>query len=336
MALYDPAHTLLGPHRTADEWSSLRYVDHDRHPPFVLGASLAGVICGVDKYKTALELYHEMLGQIEPRSANEAMYWGTALEEPILAAYEQRCHVHVERPHTLYLWKDDPRIGATPDGMGEDADGRYVVECKCASGFMFSREASRERDCFGEGQDEVPMSYLLQCHQQMLVLHCDRCDMPVLFDGRELRIYSIHRNEQLVTSLLSSLRDFASRLLNEEPPEPDFAHDSTTDFLKRMYDVSPGASMELPSTALPWYDQWQAAKVAEAAAIASKEQAQAHLLHVMQDCERCYIPEHEVELRRTQIQPSLWREEDILEAQRKLGSIKRNGYIRFSERKVKS
>lgn len=331
----DPQKTIVGPHRSEHEWEDLRYLDTSRNPPFVLGASVAGVVCGVDRYKTKLELYHEIVGNAPPREPTEAMYWGLQLEEPIINGYERRVGLHVDRPNRMYMLADAPYVAATPDGIGEDSYGRFCVEAKTSSGYMFSREDARVRDCFGEGEDEIPSSYLLQCHQQMLVLDCDRCDMPVLFDGRELRLYSIRRHEEIIRTLLENLRLFANCVLGQQAPDPDFEHESTLKLLKSMYGVEEGTEMDLPPDALEWYQKWQAAKTAEAIAANDKDVAQAHLLHIMADCQRCRVPSYGTELYRSVVKPSLWSQQDIDKARHNLGQVKREQYVRFSERKLK-
>lgn len=331
----NPRITAVGPEAGTEAWLAARQWNADSNPPVVLGASLAGTICGVDRYQTPLELYHRLLGTLQRTEQTEAMYWGSALEEPILKAYEERMEVHVDRPQHLYYRMDAPWIGATPDAVGTDARGRYCVEAKTASGYQFSRDNARALDCFGEGEDEVPMSYLLQCHQQMYVLDCERCDMPVLFDGREFRVYSIHANTELMRSLLASLQEFYRRLQERDAPEPDFGHASTPGLLKRVYGLEPGSQIIVGAEAQIWYEAWREAKQRVATAEQEKEIAAAHLLSIMGEAEVCQIADLGVSLRRTQVQPTLWAQRDVEEATLKLGSVKRAGYIRLSERKEK-
>lgn len=48
-----------------------------------IGGSDASVICGINKYKSPVELWMEKTGQIEPKEAGEAAYWGNIME-PII------------------------------------------------------------------------------------------------------------------------------------------------------------------------------------------------------------------------------------------------------------
>lgn len=45
-----------------------------------LGGSDAACICGLNKYKSPVELWMEKTGQIKPKEAGEAAYWGTILK----------------------------------------------------------------------------------------------------------------------------------------------------------------------------------------------------------------------------------------------------------------
>lgn len=56
-----------------------------------LGGSDAGVVLGLNKYKTAFELWLEKTGQVEPQEIDsEAIYWGNEMLEEIRGLYPLR------------------------------------------------------------------------------------------------------------------------------------------------------------------------------------------------------------------------------------------------------
>ena len=332
---HDPQFTEVGPEAHSDEWYAVRYYDPDSSPHCVLGASTAGVICGVSKYKTAYQLYHEMRGNLELPEDNEYMRWGRRLEPAIIAEYAERTGVEVHTPNRLYRMKECPWIGATPDGVVGSGDATYVVECKCTSFRMYDPENCRERDCFGDNPDEVPTDYLLQAQQQMLVLNACACDMPVLFDGNKLRIYTIKRDVGLCHEILTRATEFYVQLQTGEEPDPDFKHESTLDLIKKRYQVEPGTSMQLPPEYVELAQRYVDAKRDESLASDRKDMAQAELVYIMADRQVCEVPELGVAFTRTGIPATYWTDEDVMKARNNVGRVKRSEYTRFSERKLK-
>lgn len=323
----------LGPLSYTSEWYECRTLDANRNPPFVLGASDAGVICGVSRWKSTLELYYEVCGLRAPREESEAMTWGKLLEPAIIARYQSLYGVRLRTPGHLYLSKRVPYLGATLDAEGEDSDGPFCVEAKCSTSRMYDPAACKERDCFGEGPDDVPNDYLLQAQQQMLVTGYQRCDIAVLFDGNLLRVYPQRENPLVQRALLRSAEKFYQAVLNGTPPDPDWQHDTTLPLLKQVAATAPGTRMVFGPEGSKWFAQWLHSKEAIKEQETLRDQALAHLLYELGDCEIGEDPESLYELRQTRIADAYWTEEDIAKAQRLLGTVKRQGYPRYTERK---
>lgn len=325
----------LGPITYSQEWYDHRTIDRHRNPPFVLGASDAGVVCGVSKWKTALELYYEINGARPPREESEAMMWGKMLESPILERYSRMYNMTVIRPSHMYISTERPFIAASLDAETEDEDGPISIEVKCSTSRNYSPEDCVERDCFGDGPQDIPNDYMMQIQQQLYVTGYSRCDMPVLFDGNTLRVYSIPRNEALIKKLVERATAFYLAVLNGEPPTPDWDHPTTLDLAKHLYDVSPGARITLSEEGAKWFAKWQQAKDDIKTSEFLRDEAFAHVAMEIADAEVAEVPGTRFELKRTTIAPSMWTEEDVIQAQEMLGQVKRKGYIRFIERKVK-
>jgi len=316
-------------------WLGLRTFNPERNPPFVLGASSAGVVSGVSKYKTALELAYEIRALRDTREQSEAMHWGSIHEPQVLAEYARRTKTKVTSPNRMFMLREAPYIGATPDGMGRDDDGSFIVEVKCTTSRMFDPDHATDRDCFGEGPDEVPNDYLAQVNQQMIVMGVTRCDMPVLFDGNKLRIYSIPFNEQFGAYLRQRLDAFYQLMVEGEDPTPDWDHETTVDLLKTLRPVEEGRTVDMPEDMVEWYEDWREAKVAESLAAKRKEAALARLLYVMGDAQLMHVPGTGMEICRSVIEPGYWTAKDVDQATRMVGQVKRKGYVRVSERKAK-
>lgn len=58
-----------------------------------IGGSDASVVCGINKYKSPVELWLEKTGQLPYQEAGEAAYWGTQLEPVVRSEFTKRTGV---------------------------------------------------------------------------------------------------------------------------------------------------------------------------------------------------------------------------------------------------
>ena len=66
-----------------------------------IGGSDASVVCGINKYKSPVELWMNKTGQIPPQEAGEAAYWGTLLESIVRAEFTRRTGIEVTKPSVI-------------------------------------------------------------------------------------------------------------------------------------------------------------------------------------------------------------------------------------------
>ena len=188
-----------------------------------IGGSDAGVIIGVNKYKTPVELWREKISGKSDFEGNEATYWGTTLEKDVADAYQERTNTKVAKSNITYRHKDF-------DFMMAHIDRRVIgqrkgLECKTALNKWW------KPDDWGEaGTDEVPKSYIAQCQHYMAVTGWDSWDLAVLLSGPEFRIYTIERSEELIEAIIEAERVFWQHCIDKTPPPPT----SLSDVLK-MY-----------------------------------------------------------------------------------------------------
>ena len=101
-----------------------------------LGGSDAGIIVGVNPWKSPYQLWLEKTGQVEPEdiSEKEAVYWGTQLEDMVAREFTKRTGKKVQR-HGMLESVAYPFLLANVDRLviGEDAG----LECKTTSAFKY-------------------------------------------------------------------------------------------------------------------------------------------------------------------------------------------------------
>ena len=217
-----------------------------------IGGSDVGAICGVSKFKTALEVYQEKTGELEPEdlSDNPAVYWGTELEDKVAEEYAKRTGLKVRRSNRILTHKQFPFMLANID---RDVVGLPKgLECK-TSGIVAG---------WGEeGTDQVPEEYLLQCTHYLDVMDYEEWDLAVLIlPVRAFKIYTIKRDDELIGTMRAIEAEFWERVESKNPPLPDFGHETTRDLLKRLYPGTNGEAVNLPEELMPWVTIYRDAK----------------------------------------------------------------------------
>lgn len=222
-----------------------------------IGGSEVAAILGLSPWRTALDVYLDKVGDGTPQVEHKRMRRGSALEPLILAEFERRMGVEIDRlPYSpeplrspLYPW-----MLANLDGrMGSDT----IVEAK----------TSFSADGWGEdGSDEVPPYYQTQAAHYMEVTGANVCFLPALFgldgldwrpvdqdDGSviwtpqiaedaDFRIYTIVRDDAFIADLIEVERAFwHDHVLARVPPDPVTAADA-----KKLWPRDNGSRIELP------------------------------------------------------------------------------------------
>ena len=158
-----------------------------------LGGSDLGAVIGVNKYKTALDVYLEKTSEHSPEIGNDATYWGNVLEEVVAQEYSKRMNLPIETEPALLRHPEYEFLAANIDRWVDSK--RYVLECKTA-GFMMSKEWGEE------GSDSIPESYLVQSAWYAAICDVPKVDIAVLIGGQDFRIYSYARNKEFEEKLL--------------------------------------------------------------------------------------------------------------------------------------
>ena len=81
-----------------------------------IGGSDASVICGINKYKSPVELWLEKTGQLPYSEAGEAAYWGTQLEALVRNEFTKRTGIEVNTVSQISQHDAYPFMLANLDG----------------------------------------------------------------------------------------------------------------------------------------------------------------------------------------------------------------------------
>lgn len=325
-----------GPMAYTPEWHALRLYDPDRKErPVVFGASQAS-----KAIENPLELYLLTTGMLLPDDPTEEMEVGLLMEPVVLEMYRRRSGNEFYVGVPTHFHPEHNFMSATPDAIGlpstPDTCERWGIDAKTSSDRMLlSKTAAEDERKYGEaGTDAVPSYVLWQTQQQCAVFGFPYVDVPVLF-GRRYSLYRVPRDETLIGALVAAEKELAERILNNDPPAPNWSLPETRKCLQALYGVAKGTTIALSDDRA---ERWNA--VCRRKALIKEFEAENEIdinriLDEMQTAEFAQLPSGEKELRRSVIAESFYTQADVQALAEKVGQIKRKSHHRLTERKVK-
>ena len=190
-----------------------------------IGGSDAGAVCGLNPYRTAMQVYNDKISDAIEEIDNEAMRQGREFEDYVARRFTEATGKKVRRANAMFYHESYPFMLADVDRMvvGENAG----LECKTASPFM----AEHWKD------GKIPLSYQIQCYHYMSVCDADAWYIAVLIYGRELKYCRLERDEEMLSDLVRIEQDFWENHVQKRIlPEPDgskLADSVIADYFKR-------------------------------------------------------------------------------------------------------
>lgn len=182
-----------------------------------IGGSEISAIVGLNKYKTAMDVYLDKISDDVGEITSQAAKWGTALEDLIAKEYMEVKDVIVTTPSSPILHSEHPYLGANIDRWVNS--NQYILECKTA-GFMMSKEWGEE------GTDQIPESYLCQVAWYSAITGVPKVDIAVLIGGQDFRIYTYVQDKEFEDKLITIGKNFwLNHVQNRIPPKPSNLHD---------------------------------------------------------------------------------------------------------------
>lgn len=307
-----------GPLPLTDEWYEARYTG--------IFASEAAVACGLSDRRQPLDLYAEKRRLVSPFEGNEFTEAGHEQEPIILRRYEKMTGHEVERNLPMFFHPVAKFMGATPDGRRR-ASIKHLVEAKLC-------HWKRAAQLGEEGSDDVLPEWNIQAQQQMAVMDAEACDICVMIDAYTFRLYTVERNERLIEDLIEVETELWDRIVRGDPPEPLFDKPGALDAVRRFFGISGKPIALSEGTIREWLEVRRLnEEIEELEKI--RDELKARVLHAIGEAPSGRFPRGTHELARVVVQESMWTQTDVDVAIKSLGTVKRRGYVRLIERKVK-
>ena len=219
--------------------SNLSYEQWLEYRKTGIGGSDASVVCGINKYKSPVELWLEKTGQLPYQEAGEAAYWGTQLEPVVRSEFTKRTGIEVKLVKQLLQSEEHPFMQANLDGICEHPDyGTCIFEAKTASAYKSN-----------EWENSIPAEYMLQIQHYMSVTGYKGTFIAVLIRGNTFKWKYIERDDEIIEMLIHLEADFWEHIVNNTPPPLD-GSEASEKFLSDRYPESiPQSRIILPPEA---------------------------------------------------------------------------------------
>ncbi len=214
-----------------------------------IGGSDASVVCGINRYKSAIELWMEKMGQWPDQEAGESAYWGQQLESLVRNEFTKRTGIEITLVKQILQSEAYSFMLANLDGICQHPNyGTCVFEAKTASAYKN-----------GEWEDAIPDEYVLQVQHYLAVTGYRGAFIAVLIGGNQFKWKFIERDEELITMLIQLEMKFWGHVQSNVPPSLDGSDASARFLSERFPDSVPQSRLDLPQEAAPLIEQYNLA-----------------------------------------------------------------------------
>lgn len=217
-----------------------------------IGGSDIAAIIGVSQFKTALDVYLSKTTD-QPEQQGEHLYWGHALENPIIDRFIQDTGANVIRQPEMRRHPDYEWAIANADALITNGDTiEAILEIKTSSAF-------KSREWGADDTDEVPIEYIAQVQWYMWIYDVNEAYLAALIGGNQYRQYHITRDDELIAMLAEKAQAFwQNHVIPRIPPEPQDGADA-----QKLYPHDNGDTAEADSDTLTAYAELRELKAQE-------------------------------------------------------------------------
>ncbi len=229
-----------------------------------IGGSDVATICGLNKYKSPLQLWLEKTDQIDPVEAGEAAYFGTLLEPIVREEFTRRSGLRVDTINSILKHPVFDFMLANVDGIVIDENNnKAIFEAKTAS--VFKSEQWED--------NKIPEEYMLQIQHYMAVTGFNKTYIACLLGGNKFIYKVIERDDELIDMIIQLEFNFWECVKNNVPPKID-GSESCSDLMSRLYpNANKDSSIILPDEAQLLVEQYNSSKEQEKQFSERKEEA---------------------------------------------------------------
>lgn len=214
-----------------------------------IGGSDAGIVMGVNPFRSVMELWEEKTGKKSISHAeNRRQHFGHILEDVVRKEFERQTGFKVSLRNCIYQSIYNPYMIADVDGIVTEDDGsKAIFEAKTTS--AFNREPWEKGD--------IPAHYVCQVQHYMSVLGLDKAYIACLVGGQDFYWYMIKRDDEFISNMIEREKAFWGNVLTGTKPDADGSK-PTTEYLNSEYTKPAKDKVVLPDDAADIASQYLA------------------------------------------------------------------------------
>lgn len=186
----------------------------------ITGSRIAAIM-GESPYDTPLSVYLEMTGQAPPKEQNDAMYFGTVLEDFIAWEFTNRTGLEVRKIDAILQHPVYEMFLANVDREVLD-EKNGILECKNQGEYAWL-----------EWKYNAPRHYYLQLQWYLGITGHEHGYLCALVGGNKFIVHRYKRDDVLLETMYERATDFW--YMNFIPQIPPDAREGDLDQLKVMY-----------------------------------------------------------------------------------------------------
>jgi putative phage-type endonuclease len=218
-----------------------------------IGASDAGVICGLSPWRSGLAVWLEKTGRTpepKPEQETEWQRWGKRLERVMVEEFTDKTGLVVAGEGTWHERPDAPWQRATLDGLvfetladtRPEQDAEFLYASSPLGVLELKTSSWRSPLSWDDGP---PKLYAVQVQHQLMVTGLEMGFLAVLHDGSRFRIHELERDPEVISALEEIEYQFWHCVEHDDPPPS--AGDRATEIAVRAAfpDPQPGAVIEM-------------------------------------------------------------------------------------------
>lgn len=162
-----------------------------------IGGSEAATVLGINKYKTAYQLWKEKVSDEIEMIENKFTIWGNLLEEPIAQEYMRQSGNRVIPDNKIRIHQVHSCLFVDLDRIVVNNEGEQIglLECKSTVRRVLKSWEEDEDNC----PQGIPLNYYVQVQHELSVSGLPWADLAFgILDERELIIKRIERDEEYI------------------------------------------------------------------------------------------------------------------------------------------
>lgn len=243
-----------------------------------IGSSDSAAVLGLDRYRSALDVYLDKKGLLPEQEGNRFTEWGTRLEPLVADWFAQETGKKVRQRHAVLQHSQRPYVLANLDRtvVGEPA----VLEIKTTSAY--------NRDEWED--EEIPLRVVTQIQHQLAVTGDAYSYWAVLVGGNDPRWGRLERDDVLIAQMLDRYEAFWTQHV-EAGVEPAPSTASDADLMTALHpQEQAGATVLIDTEGRKALEALSVAKAAKRVAEEAEKAAKARVQALLGDAEAGFLP----------------------------------------------